>query len=299
MSLDYRRVGVCGVDFKPASKCWWDSHEIEKHIVPKQCPVGRETTFPFRFKMEGFFCSWNCAFAYGLTLPRIHDVVGALIYRMRSIELKEQGKSVTCLRPVAPAPHWAVLESFGGNVSIRAYRENFALDERTNPAMLVIPDRLKLIPQGAQVYVRRDLQECEVQSESKSSSSSSPSASGPVISVRQRAQSCAQPQVASVKPQEAREDGRAARNGRKRARSRAKTQDEQDTIQRQCDALNGKVIKECDRVKAGKTKRHLVTTQHKVDHPCHYDNATKNKPAFSGFQSTNSNNVKSGIRNFM
>lgn len=117
--------------------CWWDKHPLTNVCV--QCPV-KFDNFKNLFSMEGLFCSWNCALAYGLTQKSIAMYVNQWIFAIQ-LFVKKQQRTKSGSVPDVPAsikdkkfdivvcaPHWSVLKPFGGMVSISEYRNSHCKD---------------------------------------------------------------------------------------------------------------------------------------------------------------------------
>ncbi len=94
--------------------CWWCCHSFD--TAPCFIPTNYDE-HGNRFKVQGNFCSWNCVLAHilqlnskNLAMYRFHKLMNQL--KLRSYKIK-------------PAPKKEVLDSFGGSVSIKEYRDSF------------------------------------------------------------------------------------------------------------------------------------------------------------------------------
>ena len=144
--------------------CWWCTYPIEgpgvgcpvEHkclIVPNHRRKRSEPRHGFRF--IGFFCSWPCACAYGkVHLSKdahhineyIHMVVMFIVRKLRSIGKLEQNFKVPSVKP---APHFTLLDKFGGSHTIEEFRRITELDNGNK--LTIMPDWIPCIPAGMKV----------------------------------------------------------------------------------------------------------------------------------------------------
>jgi len=158
-------------DIDTKSACWWDTHDF--HHPPVGCPVDldvdRRTCI-----LEGFFCSWNCALAYGMHYQK-GDVKSNLswlqlqfarekrrmgIERKFPIEQRHDRDKRTKLLSIyeaartRQAPHWSLLQKFGGPMTISEYRNEHCLDNYDRLDIQCIPEHVNILPAGFSVYIR-------------------------------------------------------------------------------------------------------------------------------------------------
>ena len=101
------------------TKCWWDRNSFT--TVAVQLP---EDYYNETFYCIGHFCSFNCAKSYNLSLNdsnvwKRETLINQLYFMTfgNRIEIKN-------------APHWIVLEEYGGNLSIDKFRDNFVISTK-------------------------------------------------------------------------------------------------------------------------------------------------------------------------
>lgn len=70
---------------------------------------------------DGIFCSFNCVLSF------IKDNNHDMFYRESYSLLHEMYETLTSqkIKKMTPAPHWRLLEHFGGHLSIEEYRQSF------------------------------------------------------------------------------------------------------------------------------------------------------------------------------
>lgn len=73
------------------------------------------------YETDGVFCSFNCCQAW------IDDNKHNKMYNQSSYLLMKIYKSITHaeIKSIISAPHWRLLENYGGNLTINNFRENF------------------------------------------------------------------------------------------------------------------------------------------------------------------------------
>lgn len=182
--LDEKQQGLYTCN--PGTKCMWDGELFAG--MPVGCPIQqrkirRTLANPFRhpkktivkftkdgivrepyvqthriddgYRLFGYFCSWNCARAYGnIHFPREAWRIGSYIYSIllkMTNQLKEEGKLPTNYRVRAPraAPHFTTLKSYGGIFSIEEFRKMNELDN--GKELTCIPSWLAVVPAGMRV----------------------------------------------------------------------------------------------------------------------------------------------------
>jgi hypothetical protein len=148
------------LEHKNNYKCFWDKNYLPERIQPIGCPIKyipskaiktyyseiskenytiSENITPKRaqnleekdekikiinnnyYQVDGIFCSANCCLAY------IEDNKTNPLYRHSTILLYQLQRDLTgeSDNEIIPAPHWRLLEEFGGNLTINKFRESF------------------------------------------------------------------------------------------------------------------------------------------------------------------------------
>lgn len=95
--------------------CWWCCHPF--NTMPCFFPT-HYNEYSKRFKIQGNFCSWNCAKAY-----KLEDSKGTRGQDMYLFTLLLMHLGIKNYRDVKSAPAKEVLKAFGGNLTIEEFRE--------------------------------------------------------------------------------------------------------------------------------------------------------------------------------
>ena len=106
-------INTHNLNFSNNTKCWWCRNSFLS--PPIQLP---EDYYNNTFFCIGHFCSYNCAVAYNLDL---NDLISSK--RTSLINLLYY-KTYSEFNNIVSAPHWITLEEYGGNLSIKDFREN-------------------------------------------------------------------------------------------------------------------------------------------------------------------------------
>lgn len=101
------------------TKCWWCKYSFDNIAV--QLP---ENYYNETFYCIGNFCSYNCCKSYNL------DLNDNLIYKRESLLNLIYYLTYSIHKRIDAAPHWLTLEDFGGNLSIKEFRENSLLNNK-------------------------------------------------------------------------------------------------------------------------------------------------------------------------
>lgn len=138
-----------------SGNCWWDSHPFSSK--PVGCPVQRDDKRNI-YWLEGIFCSWNCAHAYGNHyLPQqksalcpvwIRHLIREMAKAQVSLTEAERSAMRNNLAPSA-APHWCLLKSFGGVMDIETFRDIHCPSLRLH----IWPERFPISHIGMDCYV--------------------------------------------------------------------------------------------------------------------------------------------------
>jgi hypothetical protein len=102
------------LNFTKNTKCWWCKYAFD--TVAVQLP---ENYYNDTFFCIGNFCSFNCCKSYNL------DLNDNLIYKRESLLNLLYHLTYSIYISIKAAPHWITLEDFGGNLTIKQFRENF------------------------------------------------------------------------------------------------------------------------------------------------------------------------------
>lgn len=134
--------------------CWWDMYPFNGNWVG--CPYKMDIN-EHRIYTEGFFCSYNCAYAYALhenitplssvELKGVKPLIALLIRK----ELMEQGKEFKAehINFKAAPKSFRMTQMFGGEMSIDEYRKVHCNTLR----YLCYPERYTMVPTGIICYV--------------------------------------------------------------------------------------------------------------------------------------------------
>lgn len=126
--------------------CWWCLHSWDGKFVG--CPYYAKGKM---YKLEGFFCSWNCALAYGMDQKRSGKMSSNASVKtyIRVLRRKELGKNATMEQVmIEEAPDFHVLKMFGGPLSIEEFRKMSG----GNVRIKTYPERLNIMPYGMVCY---------------------------------------------------------------------------------------------------------------------------------------------------
>ena len=114
------KVNVHNIKFKPESKCLWCKNSFTT-IPSVELP---EDYFNNTFFCIGNFCSWNCAKTYNI------DLNDSSTWKRESLLNLMYYKTYGEFKEITPAPSWLLLEEFGGNIKIEAFRNLFIFNNK-------------------------------------------------------------------------------------------------------------------------------------------------------------------------
>ena len=99
-------------------KCWWCFHNLENDDLPIGLP---ENIINDKIITTGYFCSFNCACAYNISLQdnMIWKRLSLLIYLKKILIGNDNGNDY-----ILSAPPRYMLKMFGGNMTIDEFRNN-------------------------------------------------------------------------------------------------------------------------------------------------------------------------------
>ena len=112
-NTNINKIIVNTIKYDSHVKCWWCKNTFETPTV--QLP---ETYFNNIFYCIGHFCSFNCAKSYNIDL---HDFS---IYKRNTLLNLLYYSIYSQYINITPAPHWLLLEDYGGILCINKFREN-------------------------------------------------------------------------------------------------------------------------------------------------------------------------------
>jgi hypothetical protein len=129
--------------------CWWDTCEFK--TKPVGCPTRYDSLRDIYF-VDGFFCSWNCARAWGshFAPQPVLPFLGAWILKLVRAEARAEGVQFeACKYKCQAAPHYSLLDKFTpGGLTI----EQFRAIHCTNTRVVTLPAHLHLVPYGVNVF---------------------------------------------------------------------------------------------------------------------------------------------------
>jgi hypothetical protein len=102
-----------------------DTYTIKENITRCRRQVLKDDNFSINlgeyYETDGVFCSFNCcqAFINDSKHMRLYDNSAMLLTKMYNDMMKT--KTIT----ITPAPHWRILEHFGGHLNINQFRDGF------------------------------------------------------------------------------------------------------------------------------------------------------------------------------
>lgn len=159
------------------SVCWWDGHPFDN--PPVGCPVSHDELHN-EFSLQGFFCSWACARAYGnihtygTTRMMVPSYIRMIMQRLQQQQQHKQASNNSSTSssevsnnsstpnknkqsPVidAPdaAPHWCILQRFGGKLTIDEYRSLPQIRTSTGVTLTVSPEQSRLYMAGYDCFL--------------------------------------------------------------------------------------------------------------------------------------------------
>ena len=101
------------LNFNCNTKCWWCKNNFTTNAI--QLP---DDYYNNIFFCTGNFCSYNCALAYNI------DLNDSLSSKRSSLLNLLYYKTYSKYNNIVSAPHWITLDEYGGNLTIKDFREN-------------------------------------------------------------------------------------------------------------------------------------------------------------------------------
>lgn len=132
-------------DHNGGSVCWWDGHEFS--TAPVGCPMSHDELHN-EFHLQGYFCSWACVRAWSQ-----HYMKGSAQMMVPGYIKMIQRVTHHPLTDVLVAPHWCVLQRFGGRMTIEEYRSLPALKQTTGVSLQVHPESARIYMSGFDCFV--------------------------------------------------------------------------------------------------------------------------------------------------
>ena len=135
------------------SVCWWDGHEFD--CPPVGCPCSHDERHN-EFHLQGYFCSWACARAYGARY--LSSSTSMMVPSYIKAILRAMGAANT--DPPAAAPHWCVLKRFGGSMTIDEFRSLPQLSESKGIRLVVYPEQAHVFMSGFDCFLEEPRIKC-------------------------------------------------------------------------------------------------------------------------------------------
>lgn len=128
--------------------CWWCTYEFDGR--PVGCPT-RHDELRNIYYVSGFFCSYNCARAWGSVHQAFtsRDFLGMWIMQLVRAQLRAAGEKLvgaSYMCEAAPSP--MVLKRFGGHMDIDEFRRVHCRQTR----LQCVPQSVNLVPLGINIF---------------------------------------------------------------------------------------------------------------------------------------------------
>lgn len=109
-------------NYSPDTKCWWCKHNFDPPAVglPEEY---EEKLNEGTFKIDGNFCSFDCAMAYNM-----NDLNDNNCWKRNALLHYLYYKTYGTKVKIIQAPHWKTLNVFGGNLTIDEFRDEFIMN---------------------------------------------------------------------------------------------------------------------------------------------------------------------------
>lgn len=119
LNNNINKIITHNLNFNKYTKCWWCKNSF--NMPPVQLP---EDYYNETFFCIGHFCSFSCMKSYNL------DMNDSLLWKRESLINFLYYMTYSEYKEIIPAPHWIILEEFGGNLSIEQFRENSTINTK-------------------------------------------------------------------------------------------------------------------------------------------------------------------------
>jgi len=119
LNNNVNKIITHNINFNKYTKCWWCKNCF--NYPPVQLP---EDYYNETFFCIGHFCSFSCMKSYNL------DKNDSLLWKRESLINFLYYMTYSEYKEIIPAPHWIILEEFGGNLSIEQFRENSTINTK-------------------------------------------------------------------------------------------------------------------------------------------------------------------------
>lgn len=130
---------VCNFQTTTNLHCWWCRHKISSDVQVLGCPIKYANEI---FTCEGAFCSFNCMKAF------IEDINNCNVKYRESIGLillmySKCFYTQISYSTISCAPHWSLLEEYGGNMTIEQFQNEFQRIQYYGPSGSLFRDITK------------------------------------------------------------------------------------------------------------------------------------------------------------
>lgn len=151
-ALDKRMINIVKLEGKSSSRKrkFHESNRESRRVRRRRDGITPE------FKLHGYFCSYPCAKAYGLSMDGVDKIaLGSHFRALMSVvvkQLREEGvlSDGYPIPSIKKAPHFSILKTFGGCMDIDEFRRSTEVDN--GHELTVVPDWIPIIPSGMMVF---------------------------------------------------------------------------------------------------------------------------------------------------
>jgi hypothetical protein len=119
LGKNINKVNVHNIKYKTGSKCLWCKYSFI--TPPVQLP---EYYYNEIFICSGNFCSWECMRAHNI------DTDDFSVWKRESLINLMYYKTYGIFKDINVAPHWHMLEDFGGDLTITEFRNLFTFNNK-------------------------------------------------------------------------------------------------------------------------------------------------------------------------
>jgi len=131
---------ICNLQSQTNIHCWWCRHKISQDIQILGCPIKYSNEV---FTCEGAFCSFNCMKAY------VEDINNCNVKYRESIGLiilmySKCFYTTINYTTISCAPHWSLLQEYGGNMTIDQFQNEFQRIQYYGPSGSLFRDITKI-----------------------------------------------------------------------------------------------------------------------------------------------------------
>jgi hypothetical protein len=119
LGKNVNKINVYNINYKIGTKCLWCKYSFEPPAL--ELP---EYYFNDIFYCTGNFCSWNCMKTHNI------DLNDSSTWKRESLINLLYFKTYGTFVEIIIAPHWLMLEDFGGSLSISEFRKLFIFNNK-------------------------------------------------------------------------------------------------------------------------------------------------------------------------